>query len=60
MIIRTTDGKEYYVPENCFYCQLNTAGQHSIDCPMSPKPKFTNDIRIFKYDDNGSFIKEIK
>jgi len=22
---------------NCPYCQINTAGQHEIDCPLNPE-----------------------
>ena len=38
MKITTTDGKEYYITENCPYYQTNTAGQHSIGCPNYQPP----------------------
>jgi len=35
MKISTTDGNEYWYPDFCPYCNLDTAGNHEFDCPMT-------------------------
>jgi len=35
MFISTTDGKQYYLPDMCSYCPMDTAGNHTIGCPLS-------------------------
>jgi len=30
-----TDGRIYYIPDYCPYCQLDTAGNHEVNCPMN-------------------------
>lgn len=57
-----TDGKVLDVPDRCGYCGGATDGQHQLNCPAFPpalKYYFHSKIRIFKYDDEGNFIKEL-
>ncbi len=36
----TTDGKEKFVPFDCPFCHMNTAGNHSYSCPANPNTKY--------------------
>ncbi len=60
MKFTTTDGQEYYLGENCPYCYPNTAGQHDIKCPLYKLPRGRPRVRILKFGDDGTFIKEIE
>ena len=33
MRITTTDGQEYTMPDMCGYCNMDTAGNHEMNCP---------------------------
>ena len=60
-----TAGNPMIFYDMCGYCQMTTGGQHQPNCPLfQPQGKWQPElskprVRIFKYDDNGSFIKEI-
>ena len=30
----TTDGKEYIFVDICYYCRMDTAGNHEFNCPL--------------------------
>jgi len=66
MRITTTDRRVNDYPNMCGYCEITTGGQHQGNCPLFqlqiPRVHLleTNRrIRIFKYDDEGNFIKEL-
>ena len=48
MRITTTDGREFYVPDMCIYCSLDTVGNHRWDCPCNPH-RYKKSIKI-KYE----------
>lgn len=66
MRITTTDGKVYDRPDMCGYCEMTTGGQHQWNCPAFPPEQkaylveIKTNVRIFKYDDEGNFIKELE
>jgi len=33
MKVSTTDGREYWIPDFCPYCNLDTGGSHEAECP---------------------------
>ena len=52
-IYKTTDYREYFVPYECEFCQLDTGGNHAYYCPNNPDKNIYPYIRINK-------IKEIE
>lgn len=53
MKITTTDGKEYIMPDGYSCCNMNTAGQHEWNCPMSENMQWLKVAEgAFKFWDN--------
>ena len=58
MSFSTTDGKDYYIPDTCPYCNLSTGGQHESDCPMAKIKTFNSTMSeaepgIVRFPDNS-------
>jgi hypothetical protein len=49
-----TNGEVVFVPDQCSFCNMNTAGQHEYKCPLyTPNnikfhPKYLEDLKIDK------------
>lgn len=66
MRITTTDGNDCEFPDMCGYCAITTGGRHQSNCPAFPPIHKQYEVgvdiskvRVFKYDDEGNFIKEL-
>ena len=42
IVMKTTDGNEYFVPYQCEYCLMTTGGLHVYNCPNNPNRKIIN------------------
>jgi len=55
MKISTTDGQEYFLPDYCCYCDMDTGGNHRVNCPY-----YEPNSPTFQESDKDKKLKNIR